>query len=90
MTTRIKLRRDTTANWQTNNPILALGEPGLDTTNNSVKYGDGITHWNNLPYSGEGTTENVWIATLSSCANSIVKVSRDGVKWTEAFKPMPR
>ena len=90
MTTRIKLRRDTAANWSANNPILALGEPGLDTTNNSVKYGDGITHWNSLTYSGEGATENVWIATLSSCANSFVKVSRDGVKWTEAFKPMPR
>ena len=29
MTTRIKLRRDTAANWTSNNPILALGEAGL-------------------------------------------------------------
>jgi len=48
----IKLRRDTSANWQTANTVLALGEPGLDTTVNSIKYGDGTTAWNNLPYSG--------------------------------------
>ena len=48
----IKLRRDTSANWATANTVLALGEPGLDTTVNSIKYGDGTTAWNNLPYSG--------------------------------------
>jgi hypothetical protein len=90
MTTRIKLRRDTAANWTANNPILALGEPGLDTDNNAVKYGDGVTAWNSLPYSGEGTTENIWLAVGSDCNSGKVKVSTDGVKWTESFSPMPR
>jgi hypothetical protein len=31
MTTRIKLRRDTEANWTTNDPVLALGEAGHNT-----------------------------------------------------------
>lgn len=48
----IKLRRDTSANWATANTVLAMAEPGLDTTINSIKYGDGVTAWNNLPYSG--------------------------------------
>ena len=48
----IKLRRDTTANWETLNPVLSLAEPGLDTDLNAVKYGDGVTAWNDLPYSG--------------------------------------
>ena len=48
----IKLRRDTSANWATANTVLAMAEPGLDTTVNSIKYGDGTTAWNNLPYSG--------------------------------------
>jgi hypothetical protein len=90
MTTRIKLRRDTAANWTANNPILALGEPGLDTDNNAVKYGDGVTAWNSLPYSGEGTTENIWLAVGSDCNSGKVKVSTDGIKWTESFSPMPR
>ena len=48
----IKLRRDTSAAWATANTVLSIAEPGLDTTLNAIKYGDGTTAWNNLPYSG--------------------------------------
>jgi hypothetical protein len=50
MTTRIKLRRDTSANWTTNNPILAAGEPGLETDTGKVKHGNGATAWSGLDY----------------------------------------
>jgi hypothetical protein len=53
----IKLRRDTSANWATANTVLAVAEPGLDTTVNAIKYGDGTTAWNNLPYSGVVPTQ---------------------------------
>ena len=57
MANRIQLRRDTQANWEQVNPILEDGEPGLDITQNKIKYGDGTTHWNSLPYaSGGGST----------------------------------
>ena len=55
MTTRIKLRRDTATNWTTNNPILAAGEPGLETDTGKIKYGDGVTAWDLLSYSGGDT-----------------------------------
>ena len=48
--TQIKLRRDTTANWATANSVLAQGEPAIDTTTNSMKIGDGNTHWTDLQY----------------------------------------
>ena len=48
MTTRIKLRRDTEANWTENDPVLALGEAGYDTTNNELRVGDGTTAWSGL------------------------------------------
>ena len=48
MTTRIKLRRDTAANWTSNDPVLALGEAGYDTTNNQLRVGDGTTAWSGL------------------------------------------
>ena len=48
--TQIKLRRDTTANWATANSVLAQGEPAIDTTTNSMKIGDGTTHWTDLQY----------------------------------------
>lgn len=46
----IKLRRDTAAAWTSANPVLAPGEPGLETDTNSIKYGNGVTAWNSLPY----------------------------------------
>ena len=50
MAYRILLRRDTLANWQTNNPVLLSGEPGYVTDNGKLKVGDGITPWNQLDY----------------------------------------
>lgn len=50
MATRIQIRRDTSINWTANNPVLALGEPGLETDTFIIKYGDGSTAWNSLPY----------------------------------------
>jgi hypothetical protein len=62
MTTRIKLRRDTAANWTTNDPVLALGEAGYDTTNNELRVGDGTTVWSGLESIGGGISSNVAIA----------------------------
>ena len=49
---KIKLRRDTAANWSNiaNNPILASGEPGYETDTGRLKIGDGSTAWNSLSY----------------------------------------
>jgi len=48
--TRIQLRRDTAANWELVNPILAPGEYGLETDTDLKKLGDGSTAWSDLPY----------------------------------------
>jgi len=50
MAYRIILRRDTSANWITNDPVLLLGEPGYETDLGGVKIGDGQTTWANLSY----------------------------------------
>lgn len=47
---KIKIRRDTSTNWSTNNPVLRDGEIGLDTTVNKIKIGDGTTAWNSLAF----------------------------------------
>lgn len=54
MATQIQLRRDTAANWETNNPILTQGEIGIDLTNTYFKIGDGITAWNSLQIARNG------------------------------------
>lgn len=50
--TLIQIRRGTAAEWNETNPILSLGEPGLETDTKKVKYGDGFTPWFDLPYAG--------------------------------------
>jgi hypothetical protein len=67
MTTRIKLRRDTAGNWASANPVLALGEPGFDTTNNEIRVGDGVTAWTSLDpiTAGNGDIVSDWTDSLN-------------------------
>jgi hypothetical protein len=46
----IRVRRDTSSNWSSTNPILALGEVGYDVTNDKLKVGNGVNTWNSLTY----------------------------------------
>ena len=52
--TKIQLRRDTAANWSTNNPTPASGEPCFETDTGKLKIGDGTTAYNDLAYQGGG------------------------------------
>ena len=53
----IQTRRDTAANWTSVNPVLAAGEPGLETDTGKVKYGDGTTAWTSLAYATNPNAE---------------------------------
>lgn len=53
--TKIQLRRDTAANWTTNNPTPASGEPCFETDTGKFKIGDGTTAYNDLAYQGGGS-----------------------------------
>lgn len=55
MSIQIQLRRDTSTNWASTNPILAIGEPGLETDTGKFKFGDGTNHWNTLSYASPAT-----------------------------------
>lgn len=57
MANRIQLRRDTAANWSSNNPTLASGEVSFVTDENKVKIGDGVTAWTSLSYVSLTPTE---------------------------------
>lgn len=59
MQIQIQLRRDTAANWVSNNPVLASGEPGVETDTGKIKIGDGSTAWNSLAYAVEGNANAV-------------------------------
>lgn len=48
--TRIEIRRGTTSQWTSADPVLLSGEPGFDTTLGAFKIGDGATAWTSLPW----------------------------------------
>lgn len=56
MATQFKFRRDTSLNWNIRNPVLAEGEPGLETDTGKLKIGNGSSTWSQLAYfAGTGT-----------------------------------
>lgn len=69
--TIIQSRHDTAANWTTNNPILAEGEIGVDTTNNIIKIGNGTTAWNSLDYPKTMTEMNLYEYSSSATISKI-------------------
>lgn len=52
--TRIQIRRDTSSNWATYNPILADGEFALETDTRKLKIGNGEQPYNDLAYQDGG------------------------------------
>ena len=55
--TRIQIRRDTSNNWTTYNPVLADGEFALETDTRKLKIGNGEQPYNDLAYQGGGVTD---------------------------------
>jgi len=49
ITQRIQLRRDTAADWADLDPVLAPGEPGVETDTGITRIGDGVTPFTQLP-----------------------------------------
>ena len=78
-------RRDTSTNWQTNNPLLASGEMGIETDTSSFKIGNGTSHWVDLPYGGlSGPTGHIG---ATGCTGSTGYTGPTGYGWTGATGP---
>ena len=87
MATRIRLRRDTYANWTSVNPTLAEGEIGLVTNfadnNTRIKIGDGSTAWEDLDYFTtsqdlSGYITDAELATIQPSIKRILRQIRNG------------
>lgn len=69
----IKTRRGTSAEWlAAGDPILDVGEPGLETDTGAVKYGDGESKFSEL-------------ANVRKQFQNVVTVAKDGVKGSADF-----
>lgn len=62
-----KQRTNTSANWSTANPVLAVGQIGIESNTRKIKVGDGVTTWNSLHYAA---FETVLSTTNPAAQNS--------------------
>jgi len=70
MIARIQIRRDSTTNWNSFNPILSEGEFGVEiltSGDKKIKIGDGINNWNNLDYfTASDVTYSEWLNHINN------------------------
>lgn len=70
MAIRIQLRRDTSANWASANPVLRAGEIGIETDTLKFKVGNGSSAWNSIT-----AYANVVPADLNTTLNDYLLVT---------------
>ena len=86
----IQVRRATAAEWASANPVLAVGEPGYDTTNKLFKVGDGSTAWSALTVvGGTGGTSPVATTTVTGTVELATNAEVDAGTSTAAIAVNP-
>lgn len=81
MAIRIQLRRDSSSNWTTNNPLLYPGEMGIETDTGKFKIGPAVnaptvgTAWNSIT-----SYSNITPSGLESSLGDYVETSSVGIK----------
>ena len=78
MPTQIQLRRDTAADWTSNNPTLAAGEFGWESDSNRFKIGTGSAAWTSLEYADTLKT----LGDISVNGSSIIAPSNGDLTLT--------
>jgi hypothetical protein len=78
-TARIRLRRDTAANWTSENPVLLAGEMGVETDTRRYKVGDGSTAWSSLSYYINGVAVR---GQISKMTDGDITITTQGVYVT--------
>lgn len=90
----IRPRRGTLADWTKENPILAEGEfvmevpsSGVGTGLTKFKIGDGVKHYNELPYAFDGESASKIIGGSPDVGNVISLKTGNNEEWI-AFDPV--
>jgi hypothetical protein len=65
---QIQVRRDTAANWTSENPTLAEGEIGFETDTGKYKIGDGSTAWTSLKYKSVIGKQTIYVPAAAMIA----------------------
>ena len=69
---KIILRHDLSTNWVINDPVLLLGEYGIEDDTHRVKRGDGVSKWSKLLYETFGVEDIVTTKVQQNVTDNIM------------------
>ena len=75
MSTKIQLRRDTSANWTSANPTLFSGEIGFETNTGKFKIGNGSSVWSALDYFLDSSDLSGYLTASSASTTYLTQAS---------------
>ncbi len=75
VTSLMQQRRDTAANWTSNNPTLLNGEIGYETDTGYIKIGNGSSAWTSLGYV-DGTKVSAYPLATADIANDAITADK--------------
>jgi hypothetical protein len=81
MAVQVQLRRGTSAEWASVNPIIAQGEFVIELDSGRFKLGNGVDRWNNLPYNGfvgHGSDPSNWNTNIKLGLYDVNRLSWSG------------
>ena len=83
MATKIQLRRDSSADWTTINPVLSEGEVGFETNTGKFKIGNGSTAWSALDYFLDSSDLSGYLTASSASTTYLTQASASSTYLTQ-------
>jgi hypothetical protein len=83
MATKIQVRRDSAADWNTLNPTLSEGEIGYETDTGKFKIGNGSTLWSALDYFLDSSDLSGYLTASSASTTYLTQASASTTYLTQ-------
>jgi hypothetical protein len=84
MATKIQVRRDSSADWTTINPVLSEGEIGFETNTGKFKIGNGSSAWSALDYFQANIDLSGYLTISSASTTYLTQASASTTYLTQA------
>jgi hypothetical protein len=84
MATKIQVRRGSSSNWTTTNPVLSEGEIGYETDSGKFKIGNGSSAWSALDYFLDSSDLSGYLTTSSASTTYLTQASASTNYLTKA------
>jgi hypothetical protein len=83
MATKIQVRRGSSSNWTTTNPVLSEGEIGFETNTGKFKIGNGSSAWSALDYFLDSSDLLAYLTAASASTTYLTQASASTTYLTQ-------